>query len=83
MTKDEFAQAFKIAKSDKDLSKVDDSTLWGCGLPGFKPVHVTLDQVARFIRWQSFTFAGTVDAKELDECAHIARRNFLCVESVS
>ena len=82
MNKNEFAAAFKIAKSEKDLSNVDDSTLWGCGLPEFKPVAVTLDQVAKFIRWQCFTFAGTIDAKELDDCHEIARRKFLCVESV-
>lgn len=80
MTKAEFSRAFALAKSSDDLSHVDDSTLWGCGLPGFVPVTVTLEQVAKFIKWQSFTFAGGIDAKALDECATIARHKFLLAD---
>ena len=79
MTKNEFSAAFKIAKSNADLSKIDDSILYGYGLPGFKPVFVTLEQIAKLIRYQTFTFAGGIDAQELNEVAQAARKVFLCV----
>lgn len=79
MTKSEFAAAVTIAKSDKDLSATDDSVLFGCGLPGFQPVHVTLDMVAKFVRWQALQMNGAFDAAALNECAHIARRRFVVI----
>lgn len=83
MTKAEFSEALKIARSSRDLSDVDDSTLYGCGLPEFKyPVYVTIDMVAKLLRWQCcsiFSNDTIADAQELDNMAHIARRKFQIV----
>ena len=80
MTKNQFSQAVAIAKlGSKGYGDADDSILFGCGLPDFEPVHVTLNQVARFINWQAMQFNGEWNAEELDNCAHIARRKFLIV----
>jgi len=80
MTKAEFSQAVKIAKDlNTDLSNKDDSIIFGCGLPNFVPVHVTIEQVAKFIRWQALQFNGEFDAHALNECAEIAKKKFLIV----
>lgn len=78
MTKHEFNAAFKIANDFSiDLSNVDDSHLYGYGLPDFKPVHVTLEQVAKEIRWAALQFNGEWNGSVLDEVAKLARRNFI------
>jgi len=79
MTKSEFSQAVKLVESGADLSKFDDSNLFGCGLRDFVPVHTTIGAVAKLVQYQARTFAGTWDAAELDEMARIAKRNFLIV----
>jgi len=78
MTKHEFTAAFKIANDFSiDLSNVDDSHLYGYGLPDFKPVHVTLEQVAKEIRWAALQFNGEWNGEALDEVAKLGRRNFI------
>jgi hypothetical protein len=82
MTKTEFGLAVKIAQSDRDLSNVDDSILYGCGLPDYKPVYVTIEMVAKLIQWQCcgiFCCHTIVDSEELNNLAYIARRKFLIV----
>jgi hypothetical protein len=86
MKKSEFASAAALAFDySKDLAHVDDSALFGCGLPGFKPVFVTLEQVAKFVRWQcTFVNSGgsaAFDAEELANCADIAREKFTLIQS--
>ena len=79
MTKSQFSQALAVALSDADLSQVDDSRLYGCGLSDFvAPAYTTLDAVAKLIRYQCCgIFSGKlVDSVELDNLAHIARRKF-------
>jgi len=78
MTLQQFQAAFAIAKDfDRDLSNVDDSTLYGYGLDDFKPVHTTLEAVAKIIRWQALQFNGEWNAEALNEVAELGRRNFL------
>ena len=78
MTLVQFQAAFAIAKDfDRDLSNVDDSTLYGYGLDDFKPVHTTLEAVAKTIRWQALQFNGEWNAEALNEVAELGRRNFL------
>lgn len=78
MTFQEFQSAFSIAKNfNLDLINVDDSILYGYGLPEFKPVHTTLEAVAKTIRWQALQFNGQWDAHELNEVARLGRKNFL------
>ena len=79
MTKQEFSQALEIAKSDRDLSNIDNSVIFGYGLPDFKPVHVTLEMVAKEIRWNSFMFSGEICSTALNEVATLGRRNFLII----
>ncbi len=80
MTKKQFSEALKIATSDRDLSGVDDSNLFGCGCADFVfPVYCTVDAVAKLLRWQVcsiFSNSTIADAQELDNMAHIARRKF-------
>jgi hypothetical protein len=78
MTLVQFRKAFAIADDQSiDLSNVDDSILYGCGLPEFKPVYTTLEAVAKLIRWQALQFNGQWDAQELDEVATIGRKKFM------
>ncbi len=79
MTKAEFKEAFKIANSDKDLTGVDDSTLFGCALPNFGTVYTTLDAVAKLIRWQGRLLNGNWDMEEVDSVAKIAQRKFYII----
>ena len=81
MTRNQFATAVSLARDfSRDLSAVDDSPLFGCGLPGFKPVFVTTEQVAKFVRWQCAYINGNgFDGKALAECADIARARFTLV----
>lgn len=75
MTRNEMAQARTLAQEPTfDTSNVDDSILYGCGLPGFQPVHVTLPVVAKFLRWQCCLLNGGWDAEAYDECCNILRR---------
>jgi len=77
MTLTQFQEAFTIAKSTKSLTDVDDSNLYGFGLDDFKPVHTTIDAVAKTIRWQALQFDGNWNAELLDEVAKCGRRNFI------
>lgn len=80
MTKPQFDRAFAIARSDRDLTGITDEILHGCGLPNFKPVTITLEVAAVFLRWQCIQLNGQVDAAALNECREISRRKWLCVD---
>lgn len=82
MTRNQFASAVTLARDySRDFSTVDDSPLYGCGLPDFKPVFVTVEQVAKFVRWQCAYIYGAsgFDSEALAECADIARTKFTLV----
>jgi hypothetical protein len=82
MTRNQFATCVSLARDySRDLSTVDDSAIFGCGLPGFKPIFVTREQVAKFVRWQcSYIYgASGFDGESLAECADIARAKFTLV----
>ena len=78
MTKDELSQAVAVATSEADLSnEVANIDIFnGYGLPGFKPVYVTVRQVAALIRWQAVQFDGGVHAESLNELAYAGRQKF-------
>jgi hypothetical protein len=65
MKASEFAMALAIAKSNTDLSQIDDSPLFGYGLSDFQPVVVSLEQVAKTIRWQAEYIFGGWDEMEI------------------
>ena len=74
MTLAQFQKAFTIANDASiDLSNVDDSILFGCGLPLFEPVYTTLEAVAKLIRWQAMQF----NAEALNEVTTIGRKKFM------
>ena len=77
MTKDQFSAALTIAKSQVDLSNVDDSILDGCGLPDFKPVTVTLEACAKCIRWNAVCLNGQIDSEALNDMRHWSRKRWL------
>lgn len=80
MNAKQFQAAVKLAKSDTDLSQVVTFHLFGCGLKSFKPVEVTIEQVAAFIRYQAKQWDGEMDNAALAECRDIAREKFVCRE---
>lgn len=81
MNKAELKEAVAIAQSDADLSVEGQqaSIFDGFALPDFKPVTVTLRQVAELIRWQAIELNGQIDAEALNEVANCGRKRFLVV----
>ena len=75
MTKQQFAEAFRLAKTEQPHS--DLKVFDGCGLPDFQPVTTTLRDVAALINWQALQFNGEYDTIALDEVAYIARKRFI------
>ena len=71
----DFRRCTELARTQADLSAFDFTPLFGCGLAGFKPVTVTLESAARFIRWQCVQFSGGMDAEELASLAIIFRHS--------
>jgi hypothetical protein len=77
MTKQQFDKAVSIARSNVSLDNVDDTILDGCALPDFKPVTVTLEATARFIRWHCCQLNGQIDSEALNEMRNISRKKWL------
>ena len=73
----ELKLCLKVAQdSSVDLSGVDDSILFGCGLPDFQPVAVSVKVVAKLLRYQCQCFDGSWDWREYNECtAPALKRN--------
>jgi len=76
MDRRQLERALKIAGSDKDLSCFNLDIFDGYTLPEFDPVTVTIDDLAKLIRWQCFKLDGTIDSKELDDLAYVGKRKF-------
>ena len=75
----EYKRAFDVAKSDVDLSHVDDTILDGYGLPGFGPVVATVEQVAKTMRWQARYLNGGWDGEQLTEIREFFRKRVTVV----
>ena len=69
----------RMVESGADLSAFDDVILHGCGLPGFKPVAVTLEVAAKLIGYQARMWNGQWDLEELNSMRKISKKNFLIV----
>jgi len=78
MAAKQFKQVVNIAlkQPDTDLLHIDNTHLYGCALPEFKPVFCTILEVAALIRWQCQYLFGGHDAAELDSMWHIAQKKF-------
>lgn len=79
----DFNKAVIIAMADVtiDQDKHPIEPMFGCGLTDFKPVEVSIEQVAGHIRWQAAYFDGTWDYQEIDNIKHIAKTKFLLKDS--
>ena len=73
MTKAELSDALTIARSGQNLDDVDDSLLFGYGLPGFEHVSVTIEAAAKTMRWQVIELTGGVNQEALNELADLFR----------
>ena len=81
MTAEQFRSALAIAKADVDIDSevyTIDNFL-GCGLKDFAPINVTLEALARFIRYQCAYMYGGMDENELENIKWIARRKFTLI----
>jgi hypothetical protein len=78
MTALEFKKAFAIAKDESiDLSGIDNNVIIGYGLSDFKPVTVTLEMVAKEIRWHAQFLFGGWDSEKLNEVKNYGRKSFI------
>lgn len=82
VTKAEFSAAYDIAKSDRDLSGVDDSVLYGCASREFPPVMCNLETLARMIRWQCQMLNGQWDCEALTELHKMCRTKVTIIGSL-
>ena len=83
MTTQEFKAAFKVADdSTVDLSyETMHCTEWALGFGGkdFKPVTVTVRQMAGLIRYQAKYLNGQWDTEALSEVRELGRKAFIVV----
>lgn len=81
MTKDQLQCAVEIATSNEDLStEMEQIDIFsGYGLSNFKPVTVTVKQLAALVRWQCAQFNGGIDAQALNEIAELGKKRFQVV----
>jgi len=79
MTTKQFQQAFEIAKSSGSLINHDISVFDGFAISSFVSVVVTIDQVARLIRYQALMLNGQWDNDALTEILKSGRRKFTVV----
>jgi len=79
MTKQELSRALEIARSKTQLSHINTSIFDGCALQDFKPIHVTIDALAAFLRYQVVCFDGSIDQQELNDIASYGRQRFMVV----
>jgi hypothetical protein len=78
MTTKEFNEVVRIASRESDMPENIDC-FWKFGLPEFKPVYVTLRQVAALIRYQAVQFNGEFDQEALQEVKDHGKRKFLII----
>ena len=72
MTLEQFRKAAALALSNAELPVADAQVFDGFGLPSFQPVYVTIEAVAKLIRYQCFYLDGTFDSDALDGIARVA-----------
>ena len=79
MKRSDLQSAVSLAKTSIDLSAEDISVFDGFGLREFRPVFVTLRQLAALVRWQCFYIGGGMDQDALAEIAEAGRTKFTLV----
>ena len=84
MTKDQLSQALTLARNLETplpgyLSE-EMAIFEGCADREFKPIYVTVDQLASLIRGQVVScFDGSLDSEELQEIANYGRLKFMVI----
>jgi hypothetical protein len=73
MNKQEFSKALKMAK-EHNYGIANISLFDGFGLPNFKPVACTLNDMAGLIAWQCFCLDGSLDNEALNEIWNCKKR---------
>lgn len=80
MTTEQFRQARLLAGNDTAMGSFRDLGIFdGFALPGFGPVYVTLDNVAKLIQWQCMCFDGSLDLDALQVIANFGKRRFIII----
>ncbi len=78
MNAKQIKDATKIAQNYSiDLSNANTDILFGFGCPDFKKVTVSLEVVARCMRWQSSQMDGGWDWKQYNEDIPYYKKNVL------
>ena len=84
MNKAEAKAAFQIAcDRNVDLTDVDNSVIFGYGLKDFVPVNVTLQMVAKEMRWHALQLDGKWDSSALQQVIDSGRRSFIILDLVA
>lgn len=83
MTKEQFSAAVAMVEEGRVPANVDTEVLFGCALPGFKPVITTLEVVAAFIQYQAMMFNGQWDSEALNDMRNLLRHKVEIVGSGS
>lgn len=78
MTKKELKEILEVAKSQKTLDE-DLSIFDGYGLNDFKRVYVTINQVAKLIRYQAINLNNSIDSKALNDIINIGNKKFIII----
>lgn len=73
MNKQEFSKALELAKNNS-YGIANISLFDGFGLPYFKPVACTLNDMAGLISWQCICFNGSLDTEALNEIWNCKKR---------
>jgi len=81
MTKNQLQRAVELATSEEDLTNENEQMeiFDGFGLDDFKPVTVTVKQLASLVRWQCVQFSGGINADALEEVASCGKKRFQIV----
>ncbi len=76
MTIEQFNSAMKLAASKEDINE-SIVNFYGFGLTEFKPVYVTIRQVAALIRYQAQYMLGGWDQEAIREIKEHGRKKFI------
>jgi len=80
MTKEQVSKAYEIANNGQEIGFDGIEIFDGYGLPDFKPVHATILQVAKLMKWQAQYISGQWDSEELNEICKLGRKRFIIID---
>jgi len=81
MNASDFKRVWAVATDDNiDLCGENINVFLGCGWPKFKPVCVTIKQVAKFLMWQAKYIGSGWDMELVNEVRDIGRKKFTILD---